>query len=112
MQRSWIVSSGYLRTLRFFCAAVVVGLLFMILFISGISSGREPSPWLMAGFLIPGIAGVSLLLLRLRCSNCHGRVAWYVVRHNGVGEWLTRLLTLTACPLCGHHGNSRATGSK
>jgi hypothetical protein len=111
MPQNWIVTSGYSNILRCFYTAVLFGLLFMILFISGIARGGEPNPWYMAGFVIPGIAGVSCLLFGLRCSNCRGWVAWHVMRHSRADEWLNKLVTLTACPLCGHHGNSRATSS-
>ena len=56
------------------------------------------------------LAGVMLLfvwfLRSLRCSACGTRVAWYVARKKGIGDFI-RLGEMEACPACGDPGGPR-----
>jgi hypothetical protein len=50
-----------------------------------------------------GVLGAFLWLsLSVRCPVCRNRVAWSVLRTVSAGQWLVVLLSMEACPACGH----------
>lgn len=109
LQKNWLRSSGHLRNVAVFFALIGVALILFVAFIVSINVSADPDPWLAPAFV--AVAGTALygLFASIRCRSCGGRVAWWIARNASLGNWLTDLVALTVCPLCGSPGGTPST---
>lgn len=82
-------------------------LLSAILLLAFMAIGVQAEPqkhWIAVGFAACGTAALAWLFNAVRCCKCGSRVAWWVARHSPAGSWLTQILALERCPICGSDG--------
>jgi endogenous inhibitor of DNA gyrase (YacG/DUF329 family) len=58
---------------------------------------------LLCGMLISCI-GFVLSILVVRCPRCKTKLYWKAIKEHEISNWLTWLLTLDKCPICGFDG--------
>lgn len=105
MRENWLKDSGYSRKIALFFGLIVVGIALFLSFVATINES-DPNPWLAAAFTAVGGIAICSLFASIRCRTCGGRVAWWVARHAPAGRWLSDLMTLSVCPICGSGGGS------
>lgn len=68
--------------------------------------GRTPEQ--EAGFIISGltigVAGMAWAALTVRCPGCGARLLWKSMRERTPSDWLSWLVRLAMCPVCGCDG--------
>lgn len=74
-----------------------------------LGGNEEQQVALMVGSLGIAVAGVAWALLTVRCRPCGARLLLVAMRGQHSREWLSWLLRLVACPVCGDDGTERET---
>jgi DNA-directed RNA polymerase subunit RPC12/RpoP len=68
--------------------------------------GRTPEQG--AGFIILGltivVASYAWVALTVRCPGCGARLLWKSMRERTPSDWLSWLVRLASCPMCGSDG--------
>ena len=82
---------------------------FMASGIALLFAGGRPRPILLA----VAVASFVLMCSWARCPRCRSRVVWRVLAEGKVWKWMTSVLDLRQCPVCGFDGSmtdSRQSG--
>jgi hypothetical protein len=113
MTKPWVYATGQRWKLVVFVGLMLLSMtsfLFMVLALNGVSVAApigELRSFLWG--LALGSAGVVWLCASVRCSRCHGRPAWYLVRKSHLNRWFVLLLKSTGCPSCGDQPGAEAS---
>ena len=109
MAETWIKETGQQWKLYVFGLIAGIGVAFFVGFVAELrqETSSQNTLWTV-GFILFTLIALGWLCTSVRCNNCHGRPAWWVVRHADAREWFVLLLSMPQCPICGVGPNGNA----
>jgi len=104
--KSWVVATGQRWKLIGFYALMLVSVSSFVLLILAVNDHAIARPFgeVRAGLMLmaSGAAAMVWLCWSVRCHQCDGRPAWYLVRTAPISRWYIALVTSPKCPACGY----------